>query len=741
VGIDVGLAELRGVTLIGIPPIGVVHVELNPGLTALYGLNGAGKTRILEGIRCALTGRRPEHGIALLHLAVEDDVYLRSDAPRSWLDHFQSQLRESVDKARGMAVATLATTRDRGFGDGDDAVVDSAVEAMREFTDAISDEEFSPSTPGELVWARVAVAAAADGPTDTERDVLVEVRERATSGERVVFTMTAIGVEHPEWQIHAATTADAGSTHTWFRDDVRWLASMREMVEKKRTEMTPHQYGSFVAMLDEPYSSNRIRWAALGGLSPADVTNYLGRAAEPSSLHWPRWAGLPVVPMGSIAAAPIRVVDAIGPIEHARLNIETLDLLSAGSSNLVTALLDDEVAFSDDLNDALARITAEARRLTSEVLASAPEPMFLLGHPNGWVRGDLPRWTARVQGHSVELDRLSAAELRWVTAGIAMATAGHAGDQATILLCDEPEHGLHRRAEMNLAKALHAVSIEAGVPTIVATHSPGLVNDTRVSTTHVTRDPSSGRTSATTMSPVTRSALERDQWMTELGLTPSDLFQMTRVFVCVEGPHDRIVVENLLGDDLDAGAGVCVHIGGAKQAVSIIDASLLLGFSDARVILVLDNLENARLQPLWRRIQSAETDKDHRELSRALIELERFGSGEAKWLRDLADDASKRGQINRISVFGLRKPDVICYLPPEHFVPGADNWDRLTEPWRRQRDPRDLKGWLKTNRGAKINKTLIEAAVESMQRSLTAIDPDLVELGLRIREHGATPAL
>jgi recombinational DNA repair ATPase RecF len=38
--------ELHGVTLVGIPPIGRVHIELDRGVTVLYGLNGAGKTRI-----------------------------------------------------------------------------------------------------------------------------------------------------------------------------------------------------------------------------------------------------------------------------------------------------------------------------------------------------------------------------------------------------------------------------------------------------------------------------------------------------------------------------------------------------------------------------------------------------------------------------------------------------------------------------------------------------------------------
>jgi ATPase subunit of ABC transporter with duplicated ATPase domains len=52
--------ELYGVSASSAGPIADgVHVPLTRDITALYGLNGAGKSRLLNGIACALTGVMP----------------------------------------------------------------------------------------------------------------------------------------------------------------------------------------------------------------------------------------------------------------------------------------------------------------------------------------------------------------------------------------------------------------------------------------------------------------------------------------------------------------------------------------------------------------------------------------------------------------------------------------------------------------------------------------------------------
>ena len=45
-----------GVRLSGIGPIKVAFVDLSPGVSVLYGLNGVGKSSVLRGIKAAFQG-------------------------------------------------------------------------------------------------------------------------------------------------------------------------------------------------------------------------------------------------------------------------------------------------------------------------------------------------------------------------------------------------------------------------------------------------------------------------------------------------------------------------------------------------------------------------------------------------------------------------------------------------------------------------------------------------------------
>ena len=46
-------ARLLGLAIQGPPPVGFVALEHRPGVDVLYGLNGAGKTRVLDGLRAS----------------------------------------------------------------------------------------------------------------------------------------------------------------------------------------------------------------------------------------------------------------------------------------------------------------------------------------------------------------------------------------------------------------------------------------------------------------------------------------------------------------------------------------------------------------------------------------------------------------------------------------------------------------------------------------------------------------
>src|SRR5436853_4451097 len=150
-------------------------------------------------------------------------------------------------------------------------------------------------------------------------------------------------------------------------------------------------------------------------------------------------------------------------------------------------------------------------------------------------------------------------------------------------LCDEPESGLHRRAEAELPDALARIAAESGVRIAVATHSPALLDPGRSVLVHITRL-GSGAAVARPMDVALREELERETMSENLGLTPADLLQMVRCFVIVEGKHDEVVLGTLLKDDLDTWS-VVYPVGGAKQMESLATAGLIWDFTDAAIVI------------------------------------------------------------------------------------------------------------------------------------------------------------
>lgn len=227
--------------------------------------------------------------------------------------------------------------------------------------------------------------------------------------------------------------------------------------------------------------------------------------------------------------------------------------------------------------------------------------------------------------------------------------------------------------------------------------------------------------------------LDRDLAALSLGLSPAALLQTVRVFVLVEGPHDKAILDSLLLDDLRQASAVTVPMGGGLAAASIADSELLFEFTDAQVVVVLDNVAMAELMPLWQQAIAHAESGDVRQARRVAAGLERLDGWEAKWMRDLLGRALDRGMWHRIVPATLHEPDVICYLPVHSFIDTA-SWTDLKQQWRQHyapKRPKDFKGWLEQHspHRVKIGLKAIEAALPDAVASR-----DLQDVGLRIQE-------
>jgi hypothetical protein len=115
--------------------------------------------------------------------------------------------------------------------------------------------------------------------------------------------------------------------------------------------------------------------------------------------------------------------------------------------------------------------------------------------------------------------------------------------------------------------------------------------------------------------------------------------------------------------------------------------------------------------------------------------LEFSGSESAK-IVDLAIAAAKRGLGRRLRLAGMSRPDIIEYLPADHFVPKG-SWPDLVSEWngdRMQGFQLSFKQWLRKQKGAVVDVENLHEAAASMDqipREVTDLMTELLASGHR----------
>ena len=736
-----GAVRLLGVTVCGPAPIGRVHVPLYEPLLALYGRNGAGKTRILSALISALRGEQQPDSWGLVHVRVADaGAHLADQVSDPWRDGLAQAMRAHLNRLRGDVVAHFARRRDEEFevGPGDDYV--EVLDDFRSFTQAVVDEAHSPTSLRELVGAHLAAQQMLMSELEHVGDFM-RFHQRAiseiTRGGH--YVLRAIGTrEAPRWSVYAAASEEDPACAALLEQDRAHPLEDEEDEPAARLR----------AVLDEGIvlSNSGFPWRELSDISDAFISGrgFVGPGTSPElgtdvrSVPWPLWATVPVVEVATVSAPLVELVtDETSPGDVDRLTRE--EVLRAAGGQMLAAFADGGARFHPRVDPLLTRLTELATKYLRAVFPDAPELVFAPGDPNAWLAGVLPSWVARfpqagtAAPATLPLAALSTAQRRWaaLSAALAVSVAG-AEALPVVFLCDEPEAGLHRRAESALPDALVRIAAESGLRMAVATHSPAMLDPARVGLMHVTRL-ASGAATSRGMDFALREELERDSMREDLGLTPADLLQMVRCFVIVEGKHDEEVLGALLAPDLDSWS-VIYPVGGAKQMQSLATAGLIWDFTDAAIVLVLDNIARAAIQPVWDKAQAAIARGGTESAIRALVPLGKMPAAEARWLQNLLTRAIRAHRAHRIRLETLSAPDVICYLPAEEFVPGA-TWEHLLAEWRASfdgREPTNLKAFLTQRHGVQFTTTQIARIAATAKP-----DAELQALGARIRELGA----
>lgn len=290
----------------------------------------------------------------------------------------------------------------------------------------------------------------------------------------------------------------------------------------------------------------------------------------------------------------------------------------------------------------------------------------------------------------------SDAERRWV----ALARAAQLKSTQWIII-DEPESGLHRTAEADLAEALESSAWNHGSVIVVATHSPEFLDLTGANVLHLDQGEARELTS------FVREELE---WM---GLRPADLLTTIRSFLLVEGEHEKIIFEHLFAKEFRKIGCKVIVARGAKNMKDVFESQMIFEFSDARVISLLDNIDAALVTELWgkaRDMASKGSIDEAGELLRAGLPRDAKHI-ENVFLAEFLSLALTRGEYERVEVWGLSKSDIVLYLPREEFGLRREWEDLLIE---HASSKKSFKVWASEVYGANFSNEVILRATQAM---------------------------
>jgi hypothetical protein len=197
-----------------------------------------------------------------------------------------------------------------------------------------------------------------------------------------------------------------------------------------------------------------------------------------------------------------------------------------------------------------------------------------------------------------------------------------------------------------------------------------------------------------------------------LGLRPSDLLSGVKTFLLVEGEHDKIVLEGLIGNELLRARCKLLVARGAKNMSDIFTSQFIFKYTDARLVALMDNIDAEMLTTAWavaRKFASqGQLVEAHKTLKDALPGKK---SSENVFMREFLAEALTKGDHERVSVWGLIEEDIIRYLPPEPFGIGS-SWTEAQKT--RTAEDTNVKEWIKKLTSKEVSVEMVQTSVNLM---------------------------
>jgi ABC-type lipoprotein export system ATPase subunit len=760
--------RLLGVRVVGPPPVDDVYFDLSGGFRALYGLNGAGKTRLLNAVSDLLAGRRHGDGYVIVQLDNAQDVDRSSPLVRELLSSASRRFEpDGPELPLSRIIAEMLGDPDRD---------DEQIFTLSSFLEEQGIWMLQPAG-NESGWYAVPGFLADDGLIDrcgvppqvasllNSRNPSASAFDRALLGDPLLSCGPV------------AAAANAGDEHGTYREaaalaqSTRWPYPLVSFVSARA-----HVVGSSVQVAD--VVTNRE-------LTPDVVT------ARTSELIAERLLDAGWVPLGEAidgflagdrewnAEAPTAFASTVVATTIAEQMSETASELLSGAlpgglradfrvmtENYSQALLSWRVSGEQhedldltELSDAQRRwaclaiayatnhqrrrqyvedhpvvpedqadLAEERERLEREISETRTQ-LADLEQARSMLEPDSDDDSDRFELIEIEFESLmdEVSNLEWELVAVVTKLGSlqrhpsrHSGEELLAealkrqfelmpisLFLDEPEAGLHRTAERGVVQLLRSVARQQGFPVTVATHSPAFLEPGGADPLLVQRN-ERGHTVIDAGAGVLR------RTAASLGINALDRLALYRTILLVEGRHDQIVLREFIGDELEDLRVLVVPLHGGRLMPTAADSLLLADFSDHRVFAMVDNADQTVFEELIGLARSLTPGDDQAYLAGSKEILASDKRSEHVFISRLIGRAHAQGLLERFGAIALTKGDILEYLPVEQFVAGAESWEALREVYSAQSSIRPFKTWAERKQRGDFSDEAIEQACRSM---------------------------
>lgn len=687
-------------------PLDNVAIVFGPGVTAFYGQNGAGKTWILNSLRHAMRGHSTgttqlicefEPGSAGYEWTLDQVAETARDTRyEATPDHDREWLREAIETwffngGRFLKPYNLRDDLPSGLVDELSTVTTFAL---------IPTGNLAPEWD---IWLCMPRDNASFPACARAMEEFIRVREEADE------EANRRGEEHRR-------KVTALKSVAWTKEDYEEIEKESERHDEEIEEL-------LLSPLFQPLAG--LLWEYSYLPDPDTIDQWLDPMMADD-------LPIPVVKLFASRAIPL-VLEA--DEDEADIDTATAQVFAEVFHKKLDDA-DDGLALTKKMKEWVGHLNDVANTLYTSLLQDAPHLTLEVRKLGRWAVEGAMHWHVEYGDHgssTVPIAGLSRAESRW--ARIAVRRALDLTGTTTTLIIDEPEAALHRVAERHMAQGLDGLTT-LGPQVVVATHSPEVLNAQTTGCIHVAKH--NGRTHVGQMPRL------GPETLAELGLSPSDLLGLYRIFLLVEGEHDEIVIRALCGDFLDSARVKIIPLRGGRNLPGTVESQLLFDLSDAHLVAVLDSVRAEEISAAWMEAQTRYLSEDAESAIDYLTEaFNQKKVMEHEWIVNWLSRAIKKGVHSRMNPYGLAARDIIEYLPVEILVPNADkSWDEL----RREHDEampsldrtkglHVFKSWLKHVYRADTSVSNVRRAAESV----TEVPEELLNLGYHLREISSRP--